>query len=223
MKLKNLILTTLAIVITVSATAQEKEKKSPEERAMHMTEKMAKVFEIEGEKKDKLEAINLEFVNNIIEVKKDSTIKKEAKKEKIQAIAEKRHEALEDILTADQLKELKDKEQEKMAKRAKMMEKRKMEKMMTPEERAKKKTDHLNEELSLTDDQYNKVYNLTVKVSEKIDVIKKDETMDEERKKEFIQGNMKDFENEMSKILTAEQFEKFQDLKKKHKKGPKPE
>ena len=223
MKLKNLILTGAAVAITVFATAQEKEKKSPEERAKQMTEKMAEAFEIEGEKKDKLEAINLEFMNSIMEVKKDKSIEKEAKKEKIQAIAEKRHEALEDILTADQLKELKEKEQEKMAKREEMMEKRKKEKMMTPEERAKKKTDHLKEELSLTDDQYNKVYDLTVKVSEKIDVIKKDDTMDEARKKEFIHGNMKDFENEMSKILTAEQFKSFQDLRKKHKKGPKPE
>ena len=223
MKLKNLILTGAAVAITVFATAQEKEKKSPEERANQMTEKMAKAFEIEGEKKDKLEAINLEFINDIMEVKKDSTIKKEAKKEKIKAIADKRHEALADILTADQLTELKEKEQEKMAKRAKMMEKRKMEKMKSPAERAKMKTDHLKEELSLTDDQYNKVYDLTVKVSEKIEAIKKDETMDDARKKEFIRGNMKDFENEMSKILTAEQFETFQDLKKKHKKGQKPE
>lgn len=223
MKLKNLILTGAAVAITVFATAQEKEKKSPEERAKHMTEKMAEAFEIEGEKKDKLEAINLEFVNNIMEVKKDSTIKKEAKKEKIQTIAEKRHEALEDILTEDQLKKLKEKEQEKMAKRSKMMEKRKKEKMMTPEQRAKKKTDHLKEELSLTDDQYNKVNDLTVKVIQKIDAIKKDDTMDEARKKEFIKGNKKDFESEMKNILTSEQFEKFQEMKKNHKKGPKPE
>lgn len=222
MKLKNLILTGAAVAITVFATAQEKEKKTPEERAKQMTEKMAKAFEIEGEKKDELEAINLDFMNSVIEVKKDKSIEKEAKKEKIQAIAETRHEALKDILTADQLAELKEKEQEKMAKREQMIEKRKKETMMSPEERAKKKTDHLKEELSLTDDQYNKVYDLTLKVSEKIDVIKKDDTMDDTRKKEFVRGNMKDFENEMKMILTAEQFEKFQEIKKKHK-GQKPE
>ncbi|MFZ9029130.1 MAG: hypothetical protein ACO2Z9_08960 [Crocinitomicaceae bacterium] len=223
MKLKNLILTGVAVAITVIATAQEKEKKSPEERATQMTEKMAEAFEIEGEKKDKLEAINLKFVKEIQQVKEDTTIEKEAKKEKMKSIAEKRHEALEDILTADQLKKLKEKEQEKMAKRSEMMEKRKKEKMMTPEQRAKKKTDHLKEELSLTDDQYNKVNDLTVKVIQKIDVIKKDDTMDDARKKEFIKGNKKDFESEMKKILTSEQFEKFQEMKKNHKKGPKPE
>ena len=103
------------------------------------------------------------------------------------------------------------------------MEKRKKEKTLSPEERAKKKTDHLKEELSLTDDQYTLVYDLTVKVSEKIDVIKKDDTMNEARKKEFVRGNMKDFENEMSKILTAEQFIKFKEVKKKHEKDRKPE
>ena len=47
--------------------------------------------------------------------------------------------------------------------------------------------------------------------------------MDEARKKEFIKGNKKDFESEMKKILTIEQFKKFEELKKNHKKGPKPE
>jgi len=47
--------------------------------------------------------------------------------------------------------------------------------------------------------------------------------MNEARKKEFVRGNMKDFENEMSKILTAEQFIKFKEVKKKHEKDRKPE
>jgi hypothetical protein len=184
MKLKNLILTGAAVAITVFATAQEKEKKSPEEQASQMTEKMTKAFEIEGEKKNKLEAINLDFVNSIAEVKKDKSIEKEAKKEKIITIAEKRHEALEDILTDDQIAQLKEKEQERMAKREEMMEKRRKEKMKSPEDRAKRKAEHLKEELALTDDQYTKVYNLTLKVSEKIAAIKKDDTMDQERKKD---------------------------------------
>lgn len=223
MKLKNLILTLAVVAITVSATAQEKENKTPEERAKHLTEKMVETFEIEGNKKDKLEAINLDFVKANMDVKQDKSIEKEAKQEKMKAIAEKRHQALEDILTAEQLTELKQKEQERIEKRKQMMEKRKKEKTLSPEERAKKKTDHLKEELSLTDDQYTLVYDLTVKVSEKIDVIKKDDTMNEARKKEFVRGNMKDFENEMSKILTAEQFIKFKEVKKKHEKDRKPE
>ena len=223
MKLKNLILTVAAVANTVFATAQEEDNKTPEERAKHLTEKMVETFEIEGNKKDKLEAINLDFVKATMDVNQDKNIEKEAKQEKMKAIAEKRHQALEAILTAEQLTDLKQKEQERLEKRKQMMEKRKKEKTLSPEERAKKKTDHLKEELSLTDDQYTLVYDLTVKVSEKIYVIKKDDTMNEARKKEFVRGNMKDFENEMSKILTPEQFIKFKEVKKKHEKDRKPE
>lgn len=108
-------------------------------------------------------------------------------------------------------------EKRKIEKKQQMVEKLRTEKQMTPEERAKKKTDHLKAELNLTEDQYSKVFNLTLKVSEKIEAIKKDDTMDEEKKKKFVQGNKKDFNKEMKQILTAEQFEKFQSMKKESK------
>lgn len=217
MKLKDLILTGLALALTVTVSAQEKEKKSAEERAESMTTKMVEKFELEGEKKEKLEKINLEFTQSLEKVKEDKTLNKEDKKAKVKSIMEKRHTDLADVLTAEQLEELKKVEKEKMAKKQQMVEKRRLEKQMSPEEHAKKRAEHLKAELNLTDDQYTKVYDLNMKVAEKIEAIKKDDTMDEEKKKKFIQGNMKDFRNEMKQILTAEQFEKFEAMKKDHK------
>lgn len=206
-------------------TAQEKSKATPEERAEKMTAKMAEKYELDGDKKDQLSKINSEFMESINEVKDDTSLSRDQKKAKIETIVEKRHKDLESVLTAEQLEELKKVEKEKMDQKMQAAQQRKMEMKMTPEEHAKKKTDHLKEELALTDDQYNKVYELSLKVSEKIEAIKKDDTMDQERKKKFIHGNMKDFHNEMKSILTAEQFEKFEALKDKHKedmphKGP---
>lgn len=226
MKLKDLILTVVALAFAFTVSAQEKEKKSAEDRAKAMTEKMAEKFELEGEKKDKLEKINLEFTQSLDKVKEDKSSDNEAKQAKVKSIMETRHAALAAVLTAEQLEELKKTEKQKMEAKQQMVEKRKiekkqqmveklrMEKQMTPEEHAKKKTDHLKAELNLTEDQYSKVFNLTLKVSEKIEAIKKDDTMDEEKKKKFIQGNKKDFNKEMKQILTAEQFEKFQSMKK---------
>lgn len=217
MKLKDLILTGVALAFTVMVSAQEKEKKTPEQRAETMTTKMAEKFELEGEKKEKLEKVNLEFTQSLEKVKNDKSLSKEQKKEKVKAIMDKRHTDLADVLTAEQLEELKKVEKEKMEKKQQMVEKRKKERQVSPADHAKKKSDHLKQELSLSDDQYTKVYDLTLKVSEKIDVIKKDDTMDQEKKKKFIQGNMKDYRNEMKQILTGEQFERFKAMGKERK------
>lgn len=217
MKLKNLILTGVALAFTVMVSAQEKEKKTPEQRAETMTTKMAEKFELEGEKKEKLEKVNLEFTQSLEKVKKDKSLSKEDKQAKVKSIMEKRHADLADVLSAEQLEELKKVEKEKMQKKQQMVEKRRKERQMSPEDHAKNKSEHLKQELGLSEDQYTKVYDLTLKVAEKIDVIKKDDTMDQEKKKKFIQGNMKDYRTEMKKILTPEQFEKFEAMGKERK------
>lgn len=80
---------------------------------------------------------------------------------------------------------------------------------VTSEETAKAQTEEMKAYLNLSDEQYNNVYHLNLKVADKINAIKANEALDAERKKLYIEGNLKDRHNAMSQILTAEQFELF--------------
>lgn len=83
----------------------------------------------------------------------------------------------------------------------------------SPTEKALRQTDKMKEELGLTEEQYQKVYELNVKVNMKIEAIRKDETLTDEQKRDFVAGNKMDRENVLNSILTAEQQQKRAELK----------
>jgi len=86
-----------------------------------------------------------------------------------------------------------------------------------PQDKADKMTEHMTEELELTDAQVERVKVLNLKVAEKIKAIKEDDSMSKEKKKEFIEGNMEDHKNVMKSILTADQFVKYEEMAEKMK------
>lgn len=79
---------------------------------------------------------------------------------------------------------------------------------LTPKSIAAKQTKKMVALLGLTSDQTIKVGDLNLKVQEKIAAIKSSDKSDE-RKQEFINGNLKDRLNVLSSILTEEQFVKY--------------
>ena len=79
----------------------------------------------------------------------------------------------------------------------------------TSEVVAKEQTDLMKQYLNLSEAQYTDAYQLNLKVADKIHVILDKNDWSEERKKEFIEGNLKDRRNAMSRILTEEQFKLF--------------
>ena len=80
------------------------------------------------------------------------------------------------------------------------------------EDKARTKTDKLRDALELTEEQEEQVYQLNLKVAQKIQVIKEDESMTPERKKEFIRGNKNDHKAVMKTILTEEQFAEYEEI-----------
>lgn len=215
--MRKLLVVVLA-VMSFNSFAQENEPKTPEERAEKMTEKMASEFSLDDEKSEKLNAINLKFAQKIYEVRHDQTLSKEDKKSTIKSAMDTRHEELKEVLTDEQIEQVKEKEKEHFEKRQEMVQKKRAHrKNLTAEDKAALRTEKLAEELDLTDEQKEKVEALTLKVIQKVEVIRADSTMTPEKKKEFIQGNMKDFKNSMKSILTEEQFNKFEQMAEERK------
>lgn len=87
----------------------------------------------------------------------------------------------------------------------------------SPTEKAIRQTNKMKEELGLTDEQYQQVYELNVKVNMKIEAIHKDETLSDDQKRDYVKGNKMDRENVLNTILTEEQKQKREELKSEKK------
>ncbi len=85
----------------------------------------------------------------------------------------------------------------------------------TPEEKAKRMTDSLKTNLSLTDSQYSKVYDLNVNYITKIQELRK-QTGSKEDKMQAFKDLHKSQRKDINAILTKEQMEK---LKAMHQEG----
>ncbi len=84
----------------------------------------------------------------------------------------------------------------------------------TPEEFAKKKTDRLNQELSLSQEQYNKIYDLMLtKAAERKANKEKFKNLEKTERKELKKQNRENFKKQMQSILTQEQFAKLEKMK----------
>jgi hypothetical protein len=81
---------------------------------------------------------------------------------------------------------------------------------MTPEQRADKKTEHMAKQLSLTPEQTNKVSVLNRGIAQKNESIRSNPKMTAEQKQAALKANKQHHEASLKSILTAEQFEKYQ-------------
>lgn len=88
---------------------------------------------------------------------------------------------------------------------------------LTPEQRAQKHVDDLNSEVTLTEEQKPKIYNLALEKVKKVDEIKakyKGQPENKETAKKEIEPIRKTFRENVKAVLTAQQLET---LKAKHK------
>ncbi len=92
----------------------------------------------------------------------------------------------------------------------------------TPEQIAEKRAGKMKQCLSLTDDQYKQVYDLTLqKVNYNRENREKLSSMDKESRKQFKSQNKEEYKKQLENILNTEQIAKFQQMKKYHKKNHK--
>jgi|SRR6218665_53370 len=86
----------------------------------------------------------------------------------------------------------------------------------SPEARAKTLTDKMKTELSLSDDQTSKVYDINLKYAQKNQQSLQGEGSKMEKAK-AVKGDNKDKNKELKGILSEEQFEKYKDLQQEKK------
>lgn len=172
--------------------AKHTDQKEKKEKAMD-------ALELSDDQRAEIDALRSEMKEKIATLKADESLEDDAKKAEFKAIKQEKKEALNAILTEEQQTKLEAMKAEKKAQK----------KDITPEDVAKKQTDRMKEVLELTAEQEEQIYALNLKVANKIDVIKKDDSMADEKKKEFIKGNKEDQRRALEAILTTDQLAKW--------------
>ncbi|MBL7955372.1 MAG: hypothetical protein JNJ91_10060 [Flavobacteriales bacterium] len=120
--MKKLMIVAVLASMTLAAQAQEKEKRTPQERAKARTEHMTKELALSPEQQAKVEAINLKYADQVEAVRSEREAERTAKREAAKAMHDAHDAEMKAVLTADQYTKWVAKKQEA---KAKHMEKRK--------------------------------------------------------------------------------------------------
>lgn len=86
---------------------------------------------------------------------------------------------------------------------------------LTPEQLAARRTEYLNKQLTLSEDQKNKIYEINLLVNNKNKVVREDKSTTAEFKRDSLKGNNESREYLIRETLTEEQKAKFDELKAK--------
>jgi len=143
-----------------------------------------------------IETLREEMKEKRATLKADESLDEAVRKEEMKALRAEKKAAMDEILTDEQKSKVAEMKAEHKAKR----------KDATPGEIANRQTEKMKEVLDLTPEQEEQVRALNLKVALKIDAIKKDDSMSEEKKREFIKGNKEDKRRMLETILTEDQM-----------------
>ena len=84
--MKKLMIIAALASMTVAAQAQEKDRKTPQERAKLRTEHMTKELELSPEQQAKVEAINLKYADRVEAVRAEREAERTAKRDAAEAM-----------------------------------------------------------------------------------------------------------------------------------------
>ncbi|HRF79144.1 MAG TPA: hypothetical protein PL070_03575 [Flavobacteriales bacterium] len=100
--MKKLMIIAVLAGLTVATQAQDKARKSPEERAKMRTEHMAKELELTPEQKAKVEAINLKYAGKATELRKEREAERTEARKEGKAMHDAHDAEMKTVLTPDQ-------------------------------------------------------------------------------------------------------------------------
>ncbi|MFT5779297.1 MAG: hypothetical protein ACI837_002254 [Crocinitomicaceae bacterium] len=214
MRILKPVLLGICAVVALSLNAQEEgAHKTPAEKATKRSAYIVDKYSLNAEQAAKVEAAQFEFITSTRKIKEDESITGEVKKSQIMTAKDALHGTMKTVLTDDQFAtftaDVDTKIEEKKAMR---------EENNTPEAKAQRKTDHIFATLTdLTEDQKTQIENLNLKVEQKIQAVKVNESLTKDQKVEYIKGNRGDYKAVLETILTEAQFAELQANKSNHK------
>mgnify|MGYP006099252375 CR=1 FL=1 len=200
----------IVVALAINATAQNQNKeKTPTEKAERVSAKLTEAYDLDEKQAATVKAAHLNFSATIGKIKQDESITGEVKKAQITAAKAEMDAAVKTVLTDEQFVMYHEASEKRVTAR-----KDRMKENRTPEAMAKHKAEKLAARLSdVTDEQQSQMEVLFLKVAQKIEAVKTNESLTEDQKVAFVKGNKTDGQNALTTILTEDQLLELDKLK----------
>jgi Spy/CpxP family protein refolding chaperone len=203
--MKKLIVGMLALSLAFSAIAQGKKhdrqgkkmEKKEQFSQRYKGDHFAKKLNLTDDQRTKMQSLNEDFRDRMKELNKQENITVKEQKERREALLAEHKAALAALLTPEQRKEL---EEQKKA--------------TSKEKGSQDKVDNLDRRLDLTDAQGQKIKEVNQDFRTKMQEVQKNESLSREQKKEQIKTLQQTHTEQIKSILTEEQKNKLEALKR---------
>ncbi|MGB4845639.1 MAG: hypothetical protein WBP16_14325 [Ferruginibacter sp.] len=197
--MKKLLIPLIAIfALTVTANAQGKMGKKGHQRH-HQKGMMTKQLNFSEEQKSQAKTINADYRKKMQELNKQDNITVKEMRSRKAAIQKDKKAKMDGLLTAEQKTKVKQMKADQKVKR---------------EEGYAKRMDKMKTNLNLSDEQVTKLKTQRSASQAKAEKIKNNGSLSPEQKKEQMMALKAESKDQHSKIFTAEQLKKMQEMKK---------
>lgn len=198
--MKKLLIPLIAFfAFTITASAQGKMNKKGRHHHKHKKEMVARQLNFTDAQKAQAKTINEDFRKKLQNLNKQENITVKEQRDRKYALLKERKTKMGDLLTAEQ--------KTKMASL-------KTERKIKNEERYSKRLDKMKTNLSLTNDQVAKLKAQRSATKNKAEIIKNNEALSREQKKEQMIALKAEAKEQHKKIFTPEQLKKKEEMKK---------
>ena len=200
---KSMIFFGLMIVSTVMFAQR---KMGPMERAAKQAERMKTELGLDDVQYKAVKAINEDHAAKLSKVWHDSTMSKDTKHQQMKALHNEREAALKKVLSAEQHKKLAANRSEQRTKHGA--------RMAGPRGDF---TERMQKELSLTDEQTEKIKAINREFGQQFRSLRNDSTISKEDNTARIKQLRDEYQKKLKTVLNEEQFNKWEKLKTEHK------
>jgi len=199
--MKRILLSAFAAVLLLSASAQPPRKgHHPQQEKMDKFKKMAfHQLNLTDEQKVSMQNLNKDFKNRMQALQKNENITVKEQRDQREALLKAHKKNIDNLLTADQKKQLADNKKKAQDKMAKLADKR---------------LDKAKQHLNLTDEQFTKFKALHEDFSNKSKAIRDNDKLNRVEKKNQMEALMKDRKSKTEALLTDEQKTKMKQFNK---------
>ena len=195
----------LMTFLAVGASAQDKQKEHQgRHKGKQHREFVTKDLNLSDDQKQKMKGINETFKKQMSELRNNENITVKEMRDRRSAIAKEHRSAIQGLLTQEQKNKLQEHKAKSIEKRKEMQVKR-MEKM--------------KKDLALTDDQSAKLKSMNESYRSKFETLRKNESLDRSAKQEQMKTLREQQKSELKNVLTEEQIQKLEEMKKNHHRG----
>jgi outer membrane protein assembly factor BamA len=186
-------------LMMVSTIIFAQRKGDPMDRTAMQADKMKTELSLDDVQYKAVKAINEDFANRQMKLRKDSTLSKQEIQKKARALRDEKNAALAKVLTEDQKSKWK-------SYRVSQAEKHKAGMAKYRGEHAKR----MQESLSLTDEQTSKIKSIDKELGEKFRALRSDSTLAREDLQEKARQLRDEYRSKTKLVLTEEQFKKWE-------------